>query len=263
MQTKIAVAKLRAPKIDVRLGRKEKTLARYEADIHERGVQNPLHVHALSDGTYEIINGYTRYLAGVRAGLQEFPCIVHSEPMDEGDLMTARVLDQDLNEPLNKIEFAQACLTMMRLKGWDQAQLARAWKMREEQISKPLRVFEELAEDLHPIVASGELRFSLAYELKKVPHEKQREWAKLILKGLLTREALQERIRRLGPRPPKPKPTKVVTSKGVTILVPHGLDYEAAMDELDEAKRRFRKGKRNDEAENPPVHLPGTAANPN
>jgi ParB family chromosome partitioning protein len=72
----LALADLDPPAIDLRIERPDEDLERIAASIARDGILQPLIVFAIN-GRYQIVDGYTRYLAAKRAGFTSAPCYVY------------------------------------------------------------------------------------------------------------------------------------------------------------------------------------------
>ena len=82
----------------------EDSLAELAADIHRRGVLQPLVVHSADgDGRYQVHFGAKRLRAAIRAGLREVPVVVRDLPADR----YAQVAENQKRRGLTPLELAR------------------------------------------------------------------------------------------------------------------------------------------------------------
>ena len=86
-------------------------LDRLADSVAESGVIQPLVVHPLSDGRYELIAGERRWRAAQQAGLATVPAMLRSE--DETKRLQIALIENMAREDLNPVEEARACAALV------------------------------------------------------------------------------------------------------------------------------------------------------
>jgi ParB/RepB/Spo0J family partition protein len=204
---------------------------------------------------YEIsCGGAHRLLAHREAGREEMDVLLVERPLTQGDILLEQYQENEHRLGFNHRELARLFVALRAEFGWTQEELAEQLGISPARVSKVLAVSRRLAPDLQDRVATGELCPTIAYLLCPLDHPQQRELAARGLK----REAVEREVKkRLGRRVRKARPTKITTAGGVVLLVPDGCDYDAVLDDLREAMKRLRKGRKlGEDAEAAPVLLP-------
>ncbi len=95
----------------------EERIAQIAESIRRNGVLSPLIVRPLSDDSYQILAGHTRWQAATELGYDELPCIVKDVPDDEAlDILIADNLAHRLNglKPSEKANSYKMRLDNMR-----------------------------------------------------------------------------------------------------------------------------------------------------
>ena len=169
----------------------EEALAGLTASIAELGILQPILVHAVGDGRYEIIAGERRWRAAKRAGLQTVPVVVREAESDESLLEQALVENLHRSD-LNPMEEAAAYQQLIEDFGLTQeAAAARVGKSRAA-VANTLRLFQ-LPPTIQSLVAEGQLTAGHARAILACPDRAfQTELAQRIVRdGLSVREAEQ------------------------------------------------------------------------
>lgn len=166
----------------------------------EHPVTNPLRVLRRGD-TFVIVAGTHRYLAALRVGIRDLPCIVLPADLDDASLFIEAVKDNRLHKPYTPIEDARNILRVQELRGCSQAAAGRLIGIpNPSDVTKLLRILRGYPEDLFPLIGEGDgkIPFTTAYALAQLADEQQkRELTEKVLRGLLTRDAAEEEVRRL------------------------------------------------------------------
>lgn len=218
-------------------------LANLAADVKERGVRNPLYVVRRGD-LFEIVAGETRRQASMLAGITEAPVIVLDRELSQGESLREQLLENEMRRNLTPIERAQSYLDLMRLNGWSQTELARAVFVATGYVSKTLAIFNKLPEEIRDMVAKGLLCSTAAYQLSRLKDPTViKDLADKFVQGLLTRDSLAERVKRLLGKPAgKAKPVKIVLAGAVVQFTDHAFDrMESVLAKLGEAIRKAVK----------------------
>ncbi len=108
--------------------------------VRTHGVMSPIHVQALSDGTYRIIAGERRWRAARRAGRTNIPVIVKT--VDDAQALELALLENLHRADLSALEESRTYRFMMEQFSYTQAQLAERIGKRQAYISKMLALLE-------------------------------------------------------------------------------------------------------------------------
>ena len=92
------------------------------ASIAAAGVIQPLVLHPLPDGRYELIAGERRWRAAREAGLETVPAMVRDE--DAARRMQTALIENVAREDLNPVDEARACATLVEELGLSKEELA-------------------------------------------------------------------------------------------------------------------------------------------
>jgi ParB-like chromosome segregation protein Spo0J len=187
---------------------------------HEHPVQNPLRVLPRGDKFF-IVTGNYRYLAALRVGLRDLPCIVLPAELGEADLFIEIVKDNRLHKEYSPIEDARNVLRVKELRGCSQAEAGRLIGIANPaEVTKLLRVLRGFPEDLFPLIGDGDgkVPFTTAYTLARLDDESTiRGLVDKVVRGLLTRDAAEDEVQRLLGTRKQPNDGRV---KPVTVKLP-------------------------------------------
>lgn len=188
----------------------EEALAGLTASIAEIGILQPILVHSVGEGRYEIIAGERRWRAAKRAGLQNVPVVVRDAESDEA-LLEQALVENLHRADLNPMEEAAAFQQLIEDFGLTQEQAAiRVGKSRAA-VSNTLRLFQ-LPPAIQALVAEGQLSAGHARALLGTPDRGfQADLAqRVVADGLSVRETEEAVRRRLhGDEDPHPEPAPV------------------------------------------------------
>lgn len=132
------------------------------ASIKDRGLQVPLRVSALGDGTYALVAGESRYLAAIDAAVVEVPAVVRGTASEEDDNtrqaeeLVDAVIENRLRRDLNPVEEALACQRLKSEHRYAVKEIAAKLRMTQALVKERLAILE-LPEDLWPQVADGSM----------------------------------------------------------------------------------------------------------
>ena len=188
-------------------------------DVHP--VHTAVRVYARG-GKFVILAGTNRWLAAPRAGLTTLPCRVEAAPSDAVREFEEQVRDNELRAEPTPADRASNVLKLMAMSGCGQGEAASRLGMGASNASKAKKVLEGYPADLQPLVGDGDGRvpFTCAYILaaSRLDEGQVRELTDRVVKGLLSRDALQERVNALvGKRAKAAKPVKVALP-GLTLV---------------------------------------------
>ena len=130
------------------------TISALAQSIAEAGVIQPLLVHALPDGRYELIAGERRWRAAREAGLETVPAIVRDE--DATERMQTALIENVAREDLNPVDEARACAALVDELGLSKEELAGRLGRTRPAISNLIRLLD-LPDDVLDLLAEGEL----------------------------------------------------------------------------------------------------------
>lgn len=183
--------------------------------IDENGIIQPLIVHELRPGKYEIIAGERRWRAATRIGLQTVPAIVRN--VDEIKKMQQALIENIVREDLNAIEEAEAIQSLIEGHGLLQEDVAKVLGRSRSAVTNTLRLLQ-LESELRAYVIDGKLtaghaRALLALEDKAL----QKTLANQIVEGGLSVRASEELVTRYLNRKPAKEKKPVLSNKEITV----------------------------------------------
>lgn len=129
-------------------------LERLAGSIAEAGVIQPLVVHPLADGRYELIAGERRWRAARQAGLEKVPAVLRSES-DTERLQTA-LIENMAREDLSPVEEARACAALVEDLGASREEVARRLGRSRSAVSNLIRLLD-LPDQVLDLLAEGRL----------------------------------------------------------------------------------------------------------
>lgn len=159
----IPLSKLRKPKVYFRFTVDDKHVKELTESIAENGLKIPLLVKPDNDGTYEILDGYHRFLALKLLGYDKAPCIVI-----EMDYITALKRIYQIHE--NKVKFSVAdkihqIVTLARVYNKTPKEIGKILGLTERTIERYLFVWRMLDEEEKMMLAQGKISFRKALKL--------------------------------------------------------------------------------------------------
>lgn len=182
------------------------------ASIKDRGILLPLRIRWNAElEKWVIISGERRYRAAKQAGLTSVPCLFIDRELTEGERLEEQLIENLLREDLRPIEKANAYEQLMKLHDWTATELCESLRVSNASVSKALALLK-LPEDVQRQVDCGEIPPSAAYELTKLKNEgEQRQVAKKLAGGTLTRDEASATVKSLVENGDPPKPKQSIT----------------------------------------------------
>jgi ParB family chromosome partitioning protein len=129
-------------------------LDRLAESVAEAGVIQPLVVHPLADGRYELIAGERRWRAARRAEIDVVPAVLRSEA-EPLRLQTA-LIENMAREDLSPVEEARACAALVEDLGVSREEIARRTGRSRPAISNLIRLLD-LPDQVLELLDDGEL----------------------------------------------------------------------------------------------------------
>jgi ParB family chromosome partitioning protein len=129
-------------------------LERLAASVAEAGVIQPLVVHELADGRYELIAGERRWRAARQAGLDAVPVVLRSE--DEARRLQTSLIENMAREDLNPVEEARACAALVEELDLSREAVAERLGRSRSAVSNLIRLLD-LPDQVLDLLAGGEL----------------------------------------------------------------------------------------------------------
>ncbi len=199
-------------------------LERLADSVAEAGVIQPLVVHSLPDGRYELIAGERRWRAAQQAGLEVVPVVLRDE--DEGRRLQTALIENMAREDLNPIEEARACAALVEELGLSKEETARRLGRSRSGISNLIRLLD-LPDQVLDLLAAGELSEGHGRALLAVKgQDERRRLAREAVAGGWSVRETESRVKAAGKRPP-----------GAGKRAPHP-DQEAAIGKAEDAMER-------------------------
>jgi ParB family chromosome partitioning protein len=197
-------------------------------------------------GDYVIGDGERRWRCMPFVPCEEIEAVIVSGPRDPGQMLLIQMSLGLTNQRLNAIDAGEGFVRLMGHFALTPGELAERVGTSEGNVSKVLRVFNNIAEGLHADVRSGVLPFTIAYHIARLKDQaKQVELAEKVKQGLLKRQAVEREVNRLlGARPKKAKPVKASTARGLTAVIP-AMEFDAVLAELAALAEAVRKAQKN------------------
>ncbi|MDR0581317.1 MAG: ParB/RepB/Spo0J family partition protein [Holosporaceae bacterium] len=169
----------------------EDSLNSLAESIKRKGIIQPILVHRLADGSYQLIAGERRLRASKIAGLEEIPAIIAN--MSKEDQLEVAILENIQREDLNPLEEAYAYKRLMNEFNHTQEELAEILGKSRSHIANMLRLLT-LPEDVKNHVKVGALSFGHARAL--VGMEDAGSVADRVVKQSLTVRQTENLVRR-------------------------------------------------------------------
>ncbi|MGI8727411.1 MAG: ParB/RepB/Spo0J family partition protein [Solirubrobacterales bacterium] len=132
----------------------QEALDRLAESIEEAGVVQPIVVHPLPDGRYELIAGERRWRAAAQAKLETVPAVLRSE--GAGERMQTALIENMAREDLNPVEEARACAALVDELSLSKEAVARRLGRSRSAISNLIRLLD-LPDPVLDLLAAGRL----------------------------------------------------------------------------------------------------------
>lgn len=164
----IEVALLVPPDRPMRTESLYEGLDELKESMQTHGLQQPIGVHALEDGTYRIIWGMRRSLAARELGWKTISARVYALTEGDPDMLMAH--ENFHRTQLDPVEEAEFFREMMQKHGISAAEVARRCRRSSVHVAQALSLLEGDAEILHALRV-GRINKAQALELNKITDE--------------------------------------------------------------------------------------------
>jgi ParB family chromosome partitioning protein len=130
------------------------SLAGLASSIEANGVVQPLLVHPLPDGSYELIAGERRWRAAQEAGLAKVPAIIRDQ--ERAERLQVALIENMVREDLNPVDEARACAALVDELGLSKEELGRRVGRSRPAVSNLIRLLD-LPDEALELLEAGEL----------------------------------------------------------------------------------------------------------
>jgi len=131
--------------------------------------------NSITEEFYEVVEGGHRFAAAKACGLETIPCQI-SDKMDETTMMTAQVIGNLVRVETKPVEYKNQLLRIMaKNKTWTEADMANALGVSVDFIRKRLSLGKIENEEILKLIDQGKVCLSNAFNLAKLPVDKQAE----------------------------------------------------------------------------------------
>jgi ParB family transcriptional regulator, chromosome partitioning protein len=195
-------------------------LERLAESVAEAGVIQPLVVHPLADGRYELIAGERRWRAAQQAGLDAVPAVLR--PEGEAQRLQTALIENVAREDLNPVEEARACVALVEDLALSKEEVARRLGRSRSAVSNLIRLLD-LPDQVLEMLAENQLSEGHGRALLAVKGQEQRR--RLAREAVRGGWSVRETERRVKQRP------------AAATVIPHP-DQEAALAKAEDALER-------------------------
>jgi len=213
--------------------------------IKEYGVQQPLLVRREADGLV-VLDGERRARASKLAGLKSVPAIVDDTTLTPAEVTERQLLLDAQRVGLSVTERAEAIECLITDTGWSVEQTAKKLGISAACVTRTLAVLK-LPDDILQHVEAGRISADAAYQLSRVSDSgEQARLAEQVTEGLLTRDALTRKLKRVRRTQEARRGTRVTAAigSGQTITFVGGdLTLDTVTDWLEQLLSRAKKAK--------------------
>ncbi|MCA9281079.1 MAG: ParB/RepB/Spo0J family partition protein [Phycisphaeraceae bacterium] len=239
----------RRPQVRESSGLSAEELVALAASIKESGgIHQPLLVRREGERLI-LLDGERRLRAAKLGGLTEVPVVVTEESLTDAQVTHRQLVLDAQRVGLGPVERAVAVSRLMGEAGWTADQTATKLSVSPASVTRTLALLK-LPEPILAHVAAGRITADAAYMLSRIddPDEQMRTAAQ-VTEGLLTRDALQRKLRRV--RGGKGRPAAGIKSRVTVALGPGrsvtvtgaGLSIETLIEWLEPMLARAKKAK--------------------
>src|SRR5262249_22052536 len=159
-----------------------------------RGVQVPLIAYREGE-RLRVIDGETRRLGALMAGVETVPVLVYDTKPDSAALKLAQLLVNTLRRDNTPLERAAVYQALMEINEWTQAEVARHTHATPAQIAKDLAISNRCCEAVRALVAANQLKPRAAYAISKLPDaQQQAELARKAVELPMAVESVEEAV---------------------------------------------------------------------
>lgn len=233
------------PQVRTVSGMDDETLSGLADSIKESGVQQPVLVRREADGLV-VLDGERRIRASKLAGLKSVPAIVDDTKLTAAEVTERQLLLDAQRVGLSVTERAEAIERLVTDTGWSVEQTAKKLGISAASVTRTLAVLK-LPDEILQHVEAGRISADAAYQLSRVsdPGEQAR-LAEQVTEGLLTRDALTRKLKRVRRSQEARRGTRVTAAigSGQTITFVGGdLTLDTVTDWLEQLLAKARKAK--------------------
>jgi len=195
----------------------EENLKLLAESIKNYGIIQPIIVHPISNGRYEIIAGERRWRAAGIAKLKEVPIVIRE--LDSENMMELALVENLQRVDLNPIDEALGYKTLQEKYNLNQEQIAERIGKNRSTISNSLRILN-LPQEIKELIEIGNISFGHARALSSLPSEnKQRQVVEKIIRNDLSVRATEKLIKSMQ----KPDKKENSASEEMKIYI-HGIE---------------------------------------
>jgi ParB family chromosome partitioning protein len=176
----------------------DEEIQRLATSLKARGVLLPLRVMRDEERKcWRIVTGECRWRAARMAGLKTLPCLPVAGEISETEILADQIVENAVRHALRPLELAHAMAKLKALKKCTSQTLATELGLSGSAITRAEGLLL-LPPDVQQMVDDGRVPESAGYELSRMPDvEMQRELAHAIAAGKLSRDSLQEAVRKV------------------------------------------------------------------
>jgi ParB/RepB/Spo0J family partition protein len=204
--------------------------------IREHGVLQPILVRPVGR-QYELIAGERRWRASRMAGRDGIPAIVAE--FDEGTALEVSIIENLQREDVTPLEEAAMFRKMTETFGYSVRQLAQKVGKDKGYVENRLRLSDAPA-DIRELVSLRKDTISHAYELMKLPDERQR---RRLVKRIVAGELSLAKLRRItGGKADEDEPEEVRPRRRARTVAGQAAEVQAADDALMGARSKLAEG---------------------
>lgn len=160
----VLLTEIEAPSAVMRAGVSEEGMKDLVKSIKENGLINPVVIRK-KGGKYELITGYRRMLAHEKLGMEKI--LVRVVKADDLKAEGMKIDENREREDVNPLDEGVYFLGVMRLQGWNQKELSKAFRYSEAYVSQRVSSID-WPEILRDAIIDGKINFSVARELAGV-----------------------------------------------------------------------------------------------
>jgi len=212
-------------------------LAGLASSIEANGVVQPLLVHPLPDGSYELIAGERRWRAAQEAGLARVPAIVRDQ--ERAERLQVALIENMVREDLNPVDEARACAALVDELGLSKEELGRRVGRSRPAVSNLIRLLD-LPDEALDLIESGELSEGHGKALLGAEgNDVRRRLARDAARGGWSVRETENRVKLAG-QPKRPKPSARVSAEESAELDRVADEFETALGH--QVDVRFKRG---------------------
>jgi len=172
------------------------SLAGLSSSIEANGVVQPLLVHPLPDGSYELIAGERRWRAAQAAGLTRVPAVVRTR--ERAERLQAALIENMVREDLNPVDEARACAALIDELGLSKEELARRVGRSRPAVSNLIRLLD-LPDEVLALLEAGQLSEGHGRTLLALPgNDARRRLARDALRAGWSVREMEQRVKLAG-----------------------------------------------------------------